>query len=121
MKNAIMMGVLFAVLLGLVGCDVRDDATAQELFEEKLKKFSERRYALAQEISRELDLPIPEDVHPFFEAAMAGDGKTVIRQGKVLVEPFTEVLDNELFAQTHEVLGIYEQWDEWEKDAELLN
>ena len=91
-----------------------------------LQTFSQQRYALEQKISEELDLPIPPKAHDFFQAAIAGHESNVTNRFALLhenqeMDERIPALQNALFPPIHEVLGIYEQWDVWKKDSDLLN
>ena len=91
---------------------------------EKLKAFTEQRYALLKKISSERNLPLPPSVHLFFEEAKKGNVEETI---KLYDETLTTdgsrripELYTELFAPVHEVLGVYEQWSDWKENATLF-
>jgi hypothetical protein len=80
---------------------------------------------LAIDLSKKLDLPLPEKAHEFFKAAEAGDWATVSNRFAELTNRgehgwVVPELRNELWAPIHETLGIYEQWVEWKQDSTLL-
>ncbi|MCL1922061.1 MAG: tetratricopeptide repeat protein [Kiritimatiellaeota bacterium] len=125
MKAIRLASALLAASL-LQGCGKQEALSPeQEQFKDAMRTFSERRYALAQKISKELDLPIPPQVHRFFQAAIAGDERGVIKQRKWFwngtADPQKEALQTIAWSATHETCGVYDcVWEEWRKDAGLL-
>jgi len=97
----------------------------QERFKAAMQTFSERRYDLAQKISKELNLPIPLRAHRFFQAAISGDEKEVAERmdafGETKGYPQDPELYNELWVTIHETVDVYDGiWKGWEKDVGLL-
>ena len=129
MKTIRMVVVLMTVSSLQGYSDDAQDALSpeQQQFKAALQTFSGQRYGLLKKIAAELDLPVPLEVHPFFEAAIAGDEKGVIKQFASLSDKveynysLNPALRNELWAPIHETIGAYEDmWEGWKKDAELM-
>jgi len=128
-KKAISVTRLTLALLAislLQGCGKQEALSPeQERFKAAMQTFSEQRYGLAQKISEEFDLPIPPQIHRFFQAAIAGDEKRVAKSAKwfggTTSSPKIPWLQNAVYATIHETSGVYDcVWDEWKKDADLL-
>ena len=123
----IIRWIVVLLVTGLLqGCGKQEALSPeQEQFKAAMKTFSERRYALAQKISEEHDLPIPPQIHRFFQAAIAGDEKAVAKRAKwfggATASPKIPGLQNVVYPTIHETSGAYEcVWDEWKKDVGLL-
>ena len=107
-----LMLTVLAVSL-LQGCGKQDALSPeQERFKAAMQTFSERRYDLAQKISTEFDVPIPPQIHRFFQAAVSGDEKRVAKQarwfGGTTASPENPDLHNIVWPAIHETSGVYD-------------
>jgi tetratricopeptide (TPR) repeat protein len=119
MKNIIRGILVWFVLVAVVGAEETRD------FEGVLREFGRNRYQLAQSISEQLDVPLPDSVHRFFHAAISNDWASVSNRFRFVMKPGKyasplPVIRNELWATIHETFGIWEVWDGWQKDSALL-
>lgn len=103
----------------------RTAAEQQKGFGAMVLEFSALRHKLANKLSEQLCLPVPDKTHEFFQAAETGDWLSVSNRFEELKTPGSygwaiPELRNELWASVHETLGIYEVWVSWKKDSSLL-
>ena len=94
-------------------------------FETSVREFSAKRHTLAKELSEDLDLPLPREATDFFLAATTGRWHSVSNRFESLKETGAysraiPALRNELWAPVHETIGIWEIWEGWNRDSELL-
>jgi len=121
-----------AALFLLHGCATKHDAPPQvvepHFFKENIQRFSAQRYALAQDISKTLNLPIPQEARDFFEAAISGDEAEIETRTRALftgdeIKTHNTIpgLANELWAPVQEVFGLHGGfYNDWKNDAALL-
>jgi hypothetical protein len=121
LKCAAVMPLLVLALAPsfVIGAETSD-------FNVRLKAFSADRHTLANRLATELDIPTPEGMKPFFEAAEEGDWLSVSNRFKAFLktdEPMDGVrldIHNELWSPVLETLGIYEVVEGWKRDSSLL-
>ena len=89
-------------------------------FSKTMRKFSGKRYALEEELSKKLNLPIPPQVYKFFSAAISGDYNSISNSFKSLMFRtdngyYKEIpqIENELWAPIHETIGVWDAWNDW--------
>jgi tetratricopeptide (TPR) repeat protein len=115
--------VALAILALASTFSIGDDGPDSNL---RLKAFSADRHTLANRLATELDIPTPEGMKPFFEAAEEGDWLSVSNRFKAFLktdEPRDGVrleIHNELWSPVLETLGIYEVVEGWKRDSSLL-
>jgi tetratricopeptide (TPR) repeat protein len=91
-----------------------------------VREFSSNRRKLLEDLSKRLDLPVPDGVDAFFKAAEAGDWVSVSNRFQTFL-PTGERRDgvvpgllNELWTPIHETLGAHEVWFYWKQKSALL-
>ena len=94
-------------------------------FGQMILDFSKIRHKHMNKLSKDLELPVPPEATAFMKAAEGGDWKAVsnlfqtIRFGGEAGQRIAS-LHNELWAPIHETVGAYEEWAEWQNNAELM-
>jgi hypothetical protein len=114
------VGALFATVLS-----VPADEPAQD-FELLVRKFSQARHIQANNLSRQLDIPLPRAADMFFNAAVMKDWEVISNSFSRLTKgaiygPAAPELQNELWAPIHETLGLWAVWVGWKRDSTLLS
>lgn len=120
-----MLRPIAIVLLILSGTVELIHAGESNDFGNVIRRFSAIRERDEEKLARDLSLPVTKEVREFFEAAKAGDSRTVSnRFQKLLIHgatprPRPEYM-NGAWPPIHETLGIYEVWDTWRQNSKLL-
>jgi len=119
MKSLLLVSLIWCAAVSEVGAEEGWD------FEGVLRDFGRNRYALAQTISGQLDLPLPKSVHQFFHAAISNDWDSVSNRFQSIMIPGKHpspprAIQNELWATVHETFGMWEVWEAWKHDSALL-
>lgn len=101
-------------------------AAAAPDFGKTVRDFSANRHRLVQDLATRLNLPVPPEVEPFFQAARSGDWPAASNQlarlkaqnnhSQTAIAP----LMNELWAPIHETWGLYEVWMGLKEDSGLM-
>ena len=102
-------------------------ASAEADFDQMAEEFSANRQALAQELSRELYLPLLPGSGPFFKAATNGPWQSVSEAYSFLQHHpdsrgfAVPVSRNKLWAPFHETMSAWKEWARWQEDSRLLS